>query len=149
MEAGHRSPNPIRRHADQGRNSTNTTSSVPSCADAYPDSSRQHITHDTCIPISELIAITADDARLLADERQWSYDCGYTDGREAGYREAHEEMAAHFALVSRSVRQHAGHPSFAERAAAEGEWARPRAGDFTGRLSPSEYFGTEGARRDA
>jgi len=76
-------------------------------------------------------------------ERSWreGYAHGDHDGYERGYHAAHQEMADWFAPVSRLVRQRAGHPSYAERAAAEAEWAKPREGDYMGRLTREQYFG--------
>lgn len=92
-------------------------------------------------PFEAVMELMRQDA--AERERSWreGYAHGDHDGYERGFRAAEEEMAAHFALVSRSVRQRAGHPSYAERAAAEREWVKPRPGDYTGRLTEAEYFG--------
>lgn len=80
-------------------------------------------------------------ARYLNEVEQ--HAIGWHEGFEAGYAAAHADMAAWFAPVSRLIRQRAGHLSYAERAAAEAEWIKPKPGDFTGRLSPAEYFGAD------
>jgi len=71
---------------------------------------------------------------------QWAYDAGHGDGYEAGYAAAHEEMAAWWAHLATTVRSGANRPSHAGRRERELERAKPRPGDFTGRLEPQEYF---------
>lgn len=80
-------------------------------------------------------------ARLLNEEEQ--HNIGLNVGFELGHAAAYREMAEWFALVARLVRQRAGHPSYAERAAAEAEWIKPKPGDYTGQLTAAEYFATE------
>lgn len=76
-------------------------------------------------------------------ERSWreGFERGYHDGLDAGYRRAYEEIEEHWAMVARNIRAHVGRPSYSERRRRELEWARPKVGDFTGRLTPAEYFG--------
>ncbi|HZU54824.1 MAG TPA: hypothetical protein VFA06_03040 [Actinocrinis sp.] len=91
------------------------------------------------MPPADQVARGQLRARLLNEEEQ--FDFGYAEGYEAGYAAAHSDMAEWFALVSRLVRQRAGHPAYAERAEAEAEWVKPREGDYLGRLSREQYFG--------
>jgi hypothetical protein len=93
------------------------------------------VQHNT---ISILLDQLAEAQRQLAEVAR--------DEWENGRLAAHREHAEWFALVSRLVRQRAGEPSHAERAAAERERVKPREGDFMGRLSREQYFGTDAPR---
>lgn len=109
--------------------------------DAHCNSARQH---DVTIPLRDHLAIVGDDMRLLADERAWAYQCGYSDGFEAGRRAAEVDLDRHWVVVSRNVRANARRPTYSERRRRELERARPKPSDFTGALSEAEYFGADG-----
>lgn len=64
----------------------------------------------------------------------------WENGRLDAYRE-HAEWGRRLRELIRAGADHS--TPYAQRRAAELEWAKPRIGDFTGRLSPAEYFGTE------
>ncbi len=71
-----------------------------------------------------------------------AYDFGYHDGYAAGLAAAETEIAEQWAEISRRIRADANRSTpYAERRAREREWAKPRPGDFTGRLTAAEYFG--------
>lgn len=64
----------------------------------------------------------------------------WENGRLAAYREA-AEWGAHLRELIRASADHL--TPYTERRARERQWARPKAGDYTGRLSAAEYFGTD------
>lgn len=103
------------------------------------------VQHDTIVQLLNQVA----DARHQTDEAcQLATAYGEFEGRMAGAEEMAREMADWFAPVARLVRQRAGHPSYAERAAAEAEWIKPKPGDYTGQLTAAEYFGTDTEQHD-
>lgn len=97
------------------------------------------VQHDTIVSLLDQIAGT--QRRITEAYQDGCADGGWT-GRMAGAEEAEQDMAEHWGAVVRDARARIGRPTFAERRAAELERAKPRPGDFTGRLSPAEYFGT-------
>jgi len=102
------------------------------------------VQHDT---ITALLDQVADAQRRIAEAFQDGHAVGEWAGELRGAEEMGREMAEWFAAVVRLARQRAGHPSYAERAAADAEWVKPRPGDYTGQLSEAEYFGTAGEQQ--
>lgn len=75
---------------------------------------------------------------------------GYAEGFEAGYAAAHAEVAEWWGQLARKIRGAANNwTPYAERRRRELEWAKPRRGDYTGQLTPAEYFGADDAQQDA
>lgn len=68
---------------------------------------------------------------------------GVEIGRRIGAEQAEQDMAAHWAELSRRIRADAVRwTPYAERRRAELERAKPKPGDYTGQLTSEEYFGT-------
>lgn len=90
-------------------------------------------------------ATAAGELRCRALNEAEQYAIGFAEGFEAGYAAAHAEVAGWWAQLAARIRADAHRWSpYAERRRRELEWAKPKPGDFTGRLSPAEYFtGTE------
>lgn len=83
----------------------------------------------------------AADARDAERRERLMYELGRADGHAA----AHAEIAESWAELARMIRADANRWSpYAQRRACELERAKPRPGDFTGRLSASEYFRAAG-----
>jgi len=93
--------------------------------------------------VSELLAVWAAAAAERDQIRREGYEAGFADGKEAGAVEAEREMDQSWKQLARRIRGDVDRCSFATRRAAELEWTKPRQGDFTGRLTPDEYFGTD------
>jgi hypothetical protein len=96
--------------------------------------------------ISDLIAHWAATAAEREQVRREAYEAGFADGVEAGAAQAEREMDQSWKQLARRIRGDADRRSFAERRAAELARAKPRPGDFTGRLSLAEYFGPDAAQ---
>lgn len=73
---------------------------------------------------------------------------GIEIGKRIGAEQAGRSMFEHWAMVARNIRAHAGQPTYSERRAAELEWVKPKPGDYTGRLTAEEYFGTSPSSPD-
>lgn len=103
------------------------------------------VQHDTIVSLLDQLA---DTQRRVTE----AYQDGRTDGEWGGVMRgaelAERDMYEHWASIVRDVRAHIGRPSFAERRAAELEWAKPRPGDYTGRLGETEYLGTAAEQHD-
>lgn len=91
------------------------------------------VQHDT---IGILMDQLAEAQRKVAEVARDEWE----NGRLDAHRE-HAEWGSHLRELIRAGADHL--TPYAQRRAAELEWAKPRAGDYTGRLSPAEYFGTE------
>lgn len=105
-----------------------------------------HVQHDTIMSLLEQVA---DTRRQVTEAYHYGRTDGEWTGQMRGAELAERDMAEHWASIVRDVRAQIGQPSFAERRTRELEWVKPRPGDYTGRLSAVEYFGTVSAQQDA
>lgn len=84
--------------------------------------------------------------KLICQQDNTDLDRAYTyrDAWEACERHRDEDDTARLVPIVREIREWAPRwKPYAEKRARELEWAKPRPGDYTGRLSPAEYFGTD------
>lgn len=85
-----------------------------------------------------IVRVQHDVIVSLLDERAEAARDQWENGRLAAYRE-HAEWGKHLRELIRAGADHS--TTYAQRRAAEIEWAKPKPGDYTGRLSAAEYFG--------
>jgi flagellar biosynthesis/type III secretory pathway protein FliH len=92
--------------------------------------------------ISDLIRDLQAAGQRAARAYQEGLAEGVERGKRIGAQQEAAEMHAHWCQVARAVRASAQDTPYHERRRRQLEAARPKPGDYTGRLSPEEYFGT-------